>query len=694
MQWSERRRLPAVALAGCALVGVVSVARRDRGRGQPRDRAQRVHALGRRASRVGAPEHGVVEPLDRLEQPRRREPLADVERRRRAEPLPLGGVVQQLGGRDRASAPASPGGTSRPVWPSRMISGRPPWALAITAQPAAAASIAASGERVGRGRGHGDQVRRAVARSRRRRESRASARGLTRRARARARSTLRARSSAPGQASPATRPTAPRSRSGGFASARTSTSWPFQSEILPEDRDHGGVVAEPKRRARGRARSPHRVGREPVGDHPRPDGPSGTARPSRARRRAAPPRVRAAGGTAARPGRTGHRSRARARRAARGRAPRRPRPPSTTEVLECTSASSGGGSAVRARARRAPPAAATAAAPRALAARGGARRAAATTTSTPASRRSAASAPVRREHDQRPVALAVEPGRDQLQLAVGAVAPARGMDEQDARRRALPELDRQRLARRARRRARGGGCGQAARARRRSAARAARSTRRRRPRRPRRRRSRRAGRGASRPRGRRARRQSRRASRSRCRARRAGPPPSCAPRSARPAKPRTSSPPAYSISCGVQWPAANGGSSHSSAATRGSARRAAHRQPDAVDPRRGVADQLDGGVPAVGRLRERPRVAQHLADRVWVERDHPRVRLDLLGDRADVVVGDRAHRAQRLGDDQVGSQVVEGLDVELVDRLAGERALLDGGVDLRPSSARRAGHRG
>ena len=50
--------------------------------------------------------------------------------------------------------------------------------------------------------------------------------------------------------------------------------------------------------------------------------------------------------------------------------------------------------------------------------------------------------------------------------------------------------------------------------------------------------------------------------------RRARPPPRCSARSARRAKPSTSTPPASSMSCGVQWPATNTGSSHSSAATR------------------------------------------------------------------------------------------------------------------------------
>ncbi len=48
--------------------------------------------------------------------------------------------------------------------------------------------------------------------------------------------------------------------------------------------------------------------------------------------------------------------------------------------------------------------------------------------------------------------------------------------------------------------------------------------------------------------------------------------PRASARSARPAKPSTSMPPASSISCGVQWPAMKTGSNHSIAADRGPVR--------------------------------------------------------------------------------------------------------------------------
>ena len=59
-------------------------------------------------------------------------------------------------------------------------------------------------------------------------------------------------------------------------------------------------------------------------------------------------------------------------------------------------------------------------------------------------------------------------------------------------------------------------------------------------------------------------------------------------------------------------------------------------------------------------------------------------------ERRDLVVGDRADRAQRLGHDQVGLELAQQVGVELVDRLAGGGALAHGGVDLAP----RAGPRG
>ncbi len=124
----------------------------------------------------------------------------------------------------------------------------------------------------------------------------------------------------------------------------------------------------------------------------------------------------------------------------------------------------------------------------------------------------------------------------------------------------------------------GAGCGRAARGPRSAAGRGGRSGRRhRRRRRARAERVQLVGVGVRPPRAR-ARRRSRTASRSRPRARRRATSSHVRCSECSPAIPSTSLPPAYSISCGVQWPATNTGSSHSSAATRtGSAARTASR---------------------------------------------------------------------------------------------------------------------
>ena len=72
---------------------------------------------------------------------------------------------------------------------------------------------------------------------------------------------------------------------------------------------------------------------------------------------------------------------------------------------------------------------------------------------------------------------------------------------------------------------------------------------------------------------------------------------------------------------------------------------------------------------------------------VRVERDDLRVARDPARDGDDVVVGDGAHGAQLLGDDQVGLELGQGLLVELVDRLAALRALAHRGVDLGRAQA-------
>jgi hypothetical protein len=115
----------------------------------------------------------------------------------------------------------------------------------------------------------------------------------------------------------------------------------------------------------------------------------------------------------------------------------------------------------------------------------------------------------------------------------------------------------------------------------------------------------------------------------------------------------------------------------------GPAHDVARQHADPVNPGRGVLYEVHRLVLGVGGLGQRARVGENLADRVRVQRDHHREAVDLVRDLADVVIGDGAHRAQRLGDDQIGGQLAERLGVELIDRFTGERALLDRGIDLR-----------
>jgi hypothetical protein len=60
---------------------------------------------------------------------------------------------------------------------------------------------------------------------------------------------------------------------------------------------------------------------------------------------------------------------------------------------------------------------------------------------------------------------------------------------------------------------------------------------------------------------------------------------------------------------------------------------------------------------------------------------------DAPRDRDHVVVGDGAHGAQPLGDDQVGLELDQATRVELVDRLAALGPLAHGGVDLGRAQA-------
>jgi hypothetical protein len=116
---------------------------------------------------------------------------------------------------------------------------------------------------------------------------------------------------------------------------------------------------------------------------------------------------------------------------------------------------------------------------------------------------------------------------------------------------------------------------------------------------------------------------------------------------------------------------------------------AADGDADGVDAGALARDELDRRVARVGELGDGAHVAERLAERVRVERDDVRVGRDRAGHLAHVVVADRAHRAQLLGDDEVGLEVVQEIGVELVDRLAALGVLADGGVDLGRRQVRR-----
>ncbi len=148
-----------------------------------------------------------------------------------------------------------------------------------------------------------------------------------------------------------------------------------------------------------------------------------------------------------------------------------------------------------------------------------------------------------------------------------------------------------------------------------------------------------------------------------------------------PALPRASSPPALSIISGTQWPPMNGGSSHSSASTRGrgapaTASRTAVKA--GLEPRAKLG-RLLGGARGIAQPAD---VGEHLGEPLGVERDHRRAGGEALGDRDHVVVGDRADLADRLGDDQVHLELAQGRLVELVEMAALAGALPHRGVDL------------
>ncbi len=160
--------------------------------------------------------------------------------------------------------------------------------------------------------------------------------------------------------------------------------------------------------------------------------------------------------------------------------------------------------------------------------------------------------------------------------------------------------------------------------------------------------------------------------------------------SARPGSARASVPPAASIISGTQWPAGVDGVEPLERGDPGPLERR-RRGPHGVDPRLQRAPQAR---PAVGGAAGRPpsrSASASTSPSVEGSSESTRGRLgSRAGDGDDVVVGDRADRADGLGDDQIDVELGQPLLVELVERLAALGALAYGGVDR----GRRRGPRG
>ena len=149
-----------------------------------------------------------------------------------------------------------------------------------------------------------------------------------------------------------------------------------------------------------------------------------------------------------------------------------------------------------------------------------------------------------------------------------------------------------------------------------------------------------------------------------------------------PRRPSASSPPAIEIISGTQWPAMNGGSSHSSASTRG--RGAPSTAADTASSRRRACSRSRrASRSALAASPRRAKSRDHVVELHRVERQHARLAGQRRGDRNDVVVRDRADVADRLRDDQVGLELGEPLGVELVERPPAVHCLADRAVDLR-----------
>ena len=101
--------------------------------------------------------------------------------------------------------------------------------------------------------------------------------------------------------------------------------------------------------------------------------------------------------------------------------------------------------------------------------------------------------------------------------------------------------------------------------------------------------------------------------------------------------------------------------------------RPGHGRVDRLQPGAELGEQPAAALGLARGLREPNEVLEHLVEGLGVKREDGRAAGELGGDAADVVVGDGAHGAERLGHDQVGRELAQGRVVEPVQRLAARR---------------------
>ena len=153
-----------------------------------------------------------------------------------------------------------------------------------------------------------------------------------------------------------------------------------------------------------------------------------------------------------------------------------------------------------------------------------------------------------------------------------------------------------------------------------------------------------------------------------------------------PSAPSTSQPPARRTCSGTQWPAANGGSSHSRLDDPD--RRAAalaSRGDGLLDGAQALAqqfDQVERLVLGLGHGADRRDRVEDALDRGRLQRDHRDVGVDRAGHLVDLAIAHRADAAQLLGQDEVRLGGRERLLVERVQRGPAMHRVGDQPVDV------------